>query len=95
MTSAGRGGLPAPERHAMHHPSRVGMALLPMLALAAGVGLLAGASRPEASAQDDPTEAYRLVDTWDGAMGQSAPGSLFRPSGMDQTAAAVFVVDKG
>ncbi|MFQ5460400.1 MAG: 6-bladed beta-propeller [Anaerolineae bacterium] len=79
----------------MRHPSRVGMALLPVLALAAGVGLLAGASRPEASAQDDPTEAYRLVDTWDGAMGQSAPGSLFQPAGMDQTAAAVFVVDKG
>lgn len=66
--------------------------------LAALAGLRPGAALTQtARAQDGPElqEAYRLSGTWDGRLGQGAPGSVLFPAGIAVTDDAVVLVDRG
>jgi Mg-chelatase subunit ChlD len=40
-------------------------------------------------------EAWRLAATWDGSQGQSAPGAVLYPAGIDIAGNTVYVVDQG
>jgi Mg-chelatase subunit ChlD len=68
------------------------------LSLAALLLLLAtlrpGAEVP-VTAQGSLTEAWRLAATWDGNRGQSAPGAVLYPTGIDIAADRVYLVDQG
>jgi Mg-chelatase subunit ChlD len=76
--------------------------LLAALALIAALACLprtgAGAGAPRTPAGPDQaglTQAYRLAGTWDGARGQSAPGAVLYPAGIDVTDQVVALVDRG
>ncbi len=47
------------------------------------------------AAQSQLREAYKLVDTWDGAGRQGAPGSLLDPAGIELGTSFLYVVDRG
>lgn len=67
--------------------------------LVAGALLSLNALRPDsqvgAQGEEPPLlEAWSLVDTWEGT-GESAPGSVLEPSGIDIDGATVWLVDAG
>lgn len=65
-------------------------------ALTATVGLVRpGSPPPSAQAQGGLTEAWRLAATWDGNQGQSAPGAVLYPAGIDVVGEKVYLVDQG
>lgn len=70
------------------------LAAVAVTAAAAGALWVARGSAPLA-AQSTLKEAYALVDTWDGTTQQSAPGAVLYPAGIDVTATAVYVADRG
>jgi YVTN family beta-propeller protein len=57
--------------------------------------LRSGATPPRALAQGGLTEAWRLAATWDGNKGQSAPGAVLYPAGIDIAGDKVYLVDQG
>ncbi len=69
-------------------------ALVAMAAVVSAALLPLGAPAP-AAAQGDLKEAWRLADTWDGNGGQSAPGAVLYPAGIDIAGDRVYLVDQG
>lgn len=82
---------PRPRRASRRRATALGLAAatagLACLALATGGGTT--------RAQSDLQEAYELVDTWDGAGRQSAPGAVLAPAGLEVTASELYLVDQG
>ncbi len=69
--------------------------ILTLVAAAALVMRTTPLPTERAHAQEELEEAYALIDTWDGAHGQGAPGSLLYPSGVEVADSSLYVVDTG
>jgi hypothetical protein len=65
--------------------------VLGLIALGAAAGVTAGAASPD---QTNPTEAYRLVDTWDSRRPNSGVPDFQRPAGLDVASdGTIYVAD--